>query len=714
MPLNVGRPDIVYEWDGLAERWLIDEQSFDTDFPTRPQDLGTSLAAHIVKEVFSLNLDSSSETIGGYLPGYDVVNREAYQMIQLSLAQHLKDKKFYECYANGDGIVKFYLIGEDDADVDILYQFDTGEWRNLCENVLVTGYDPPQRKYTRGPYSLFTFANIYSPDEFKGPGSPFYDADLGTYPKYWVWYDVLGPEACMFAREGYIEYANPFWDNARMDSAQKMNDAGIVKYYEFEKMIESIYKIHVPFFKQGVTQVNFSNRTPRFVELDSLGELMPRVWKSGNAYYNKYCISKEPSVSSTELAAYGVRLPRSNESKFVGVKEVYLFGFQVTNLTVAERKIVVSGQDTFVKMGNFDFICTADTTLSEPISLTRGEDYIVVRESTEEGSYYKIIFSSNVSPVYKQYFGGRLSSGSSNVRISSSAVFDTDPLSTDTTLEKSELDYFDESFPSGYLKSGQAIVGTDLDLGSVSIFALGDGSAGIVVKKIVVVYEWDNPCIAIYDSDDQVTRSNLEKVTIDMYPIIMQDLPAPVAHNGVLLDPAETLPDLNATTLQNLSTNTYQRAMTQLENGDISITLPFLDGSDCEKVSEFILELQNQIVTSTTYICGPDSEPVLGQLIEDKVINSIDYSYQDSSQYLISIQAGPIWQGIGGWDNSVYQNKTEQLQAEGVVRGTYPDNMKCQVYLEKFGIMECINGTTEILEKGDTVKVTLYNNPVSI
>jgi hypothetical protein len=105
---------------------------------------------------------------------------------------------------------------------------------------------------------------------------------------------------------------------------------------------------------------------------------------------------------------------------------------------------------------------------------------------------------------------------------------------------------------------------------------------------------------------------------------------------------------------------------------------------------------------------------VLGEVIDGKTINSIDYSYQDASQYLISVQAGPVWQGFGGWDQSIYQNKTERAQLEGIVRSIIVSNMSCLVQLEQIGYLECINGTSDILEIGDVVKVTVYNNPVSI
>jgi hypothetical protein len=81
---------------------------------------------------------------------------------------------------------------------------------------------------------------------------------------------------------------------------------------------------------------------------------------------------------------------------------------------------------------------------------------------------------------------------------------------------------------------------------------------------------------------------------------------------------------------------------------------------------------------------------------------------------LISVQAGPIWQGHGGWDQSTYQNQTEELQKQGIVRWVSEDNTSCLVDVEDLGYMTCVNGQTNLIHLGDVVKVTVHNNPVSL
>ena len=82
--------------------------------------------------------------------------------------------------------------------------------------------------------------------------------------------------------------------------------------------------------------------------------------------------------------------------------------------------------------------------------------------------------------------------------------------------------------------------------------------------------------------------------------------------------------DVDIDTIENLSEKEYVRA-TQLEQGDISVVMPFADEEDCKVIAKFIYDKQNEIANDVTYTCSPDAEPVLGELIDGNVINSIDY-----------------------------------------------------------------------------------------
>jgi len=712
-----------YEWRGVAEYWLKREDSFDQDFPSLPHDDTTqSLAAHIVTNVFKLSLTNDSEQYGSYLAGYDVKNRDAYQMIQLSLAAELgnvDNPRFIECYSNEEGVIKFYLIGENASAIssNILYSISTGELRQQCDNVIVFGYDPPPKRLVRGEngsteigYDMFTFFDTYGRDAEAGLDDDYRDLEpQGSYPLYWVWSDYLDPEACDYKREGYIEYGNPHFGEPRYI-------AGPDKVYDpdqFEEIIGYMYKIHIPWYVQGSTRVEFREKSTRYIRIDDLGKLQKVNWQPSLWYKSTYCTQETDLDDDT-----GVMLPRSNEGKFLGVSAVYIYGYRLKQIDVDEY---VDTDTNLSTNGPADFIVDLDSMALEPIQLSEGEDYIIAPDPLHDG-YWRIVFMCNISPNYIDKYGGRvLSEGglAENVyiRVAKTSIYVNNPEATSVE----DLDYsctggrFGVDWCEGILRDGKTQINNRTTY-NVAIFPTGEGTSGYAIPsqgRVVVVYEWDNPCVAFFDLENNITSANLQNVEIDFFPIIMKDPPQYVSRNGIALDPSQQLPDFDITSVQDLTDSEYSRSMNELENADIKVSLPFLNQEGCNKMSEMILDLQNDTIESTTYVCDPDAEPVLGELVDGKVINSIDYSYQDSSQYLISVQAGPKWQGIGGWDNSIYQNTTDRLQLEGIVRYVYEDNIKCIVQLEQIGLLECINGQTQPLEVGDNVKVTVYNNPVS-
>jgi len=707
--------------------------------------------------------------LGGYLPGYDVKNRDAYQMVQLSLATHLGDNPsaMYECYSNGTGEIDFYSIGLQDSLIrgdDILYQIDGIEMKQQCDSVMVIGYDPPFKRFNRGPYNLFTFSRDYvvdqGDDSVNNNQSSNYDPYWDQYPFYYVLGKELGNEACEYFKEAYIEYGNPHLnDEKKLSSNGAPIAAGaeagspVYDHKSFEKIIGWMYVVNMgDIFEQGSTEVQLQQKSPRYVTLKDFGNLQQRQWEPSGVYQPQVC--RDLNQEDVVLSDVGIHLPDSDLPKFLGVREVYIYGYELKEIAVDEYR----DEDGDLTGGPTDFIVSLDTMMAAPIKLSQGEDYIVVKDTDAEGEWgtgrhpYKIIFSCNVSPNYIGKFGGDIGTsadaGQASFRVSKTSIYgEYDPEKGQFAIPICEdQDFFgtpdSETVCKGFLKDGVTPIESD-DIFYASIFPMGEGNSGYAMPgsftgpddtdrsgSIIVVYDWDNPCLRVLDQKNQATLDKLEAISINLYAIIGKDLEPPIALTNtikgtLMLDPRDKIPDFDESTVDLLSNNTYQQAMEGLENGDIKITLPFIScaGNPWEEcgqlmgISKFIYNMQREKVKTTTYICDPNTTPVLGQTIgtgnDLKVINSIDYSYQDSSQYLISIQAGPRWQGSGGWDQSVYQNKVERLQLEGVVRSLYSDG-RCLIDIERMGLLECVNGQVEPLEIGDTVRVTMFNNPISI
>lgn len=677
-----------YEWN---ESWLTDENKFDTDYPSKLQDKGTSLAAHIINNIFELSLVDGSNDIGGELKGYDVRDRDAYQMVQLSLATELLNRKIVECYATVDGKVKFFEIGTNTSNIrsSVLYQINSGSLKSRCDKVLITGYDPPPKRYVKEKRDLLRFAK-----ENKDPIT--LDPKAKDYPRYYVYGDTLGPEACDYYREGYIEYGK--LDFEMRDIISTKND------WKIENIAQKIWKIEVPFYQAESTDVNFKNTTPRYMPLTGFGTLQAKNWKAKGVYMPEMCLLEKDIDPDT-----GIELPESDNKKFLRVSAVYIWGYRVENIKSGEKNDYSNSGATFT--------VDLNSMLCQPYKLSEGEDYLVRRVDEDPKSGYKIIFASNVSKTYASNFGG--SEVQSDIfNVSTNSIF------RDKEAQQPVSPIYPFTSIGGFLRDGSPVDTSHVYSGYLfplnegqSAYVLPDGSYGLPAGKLIVVYEWDNPCIQITDLRNEVTKENLERVSVDFYPVIVRDESSVqvvcTGGSAITLDPTQTVPDLDKDTVENLSQVPYIQA-NKLENGDINLVMPFADEDGCKVIAEFIYEKQNEIANDVTYTCSPSAEPVLGEVIDGNVINSIDYSYQDNSQYMISVHAGPMWQGMSSWNQSLYAMKTESIQEEGLVVSIDEHNMKCNVNIKRLGMMECVNVSQNIIQKGDKVQVTIQNNPVSI
>ena len=720
-----------FEWDSLADQWITSEEAFDKDFPSKPFDPRTqSVAAWVIDTVFGLPIAASDSNLGSTLPGYDIKSRDAYQMVQLSLTSELTNSKLVECYADAEGIVHFYEIGSDSISLgsDLFYSIESASRRKQVNQVMVIGYDPPPKRYNikTGKNAVDSKKNLLTllndtliTDKILGiTDSADRDFDRFTYPLYHVWGDLLtdinAGFNCPYFREGYIEYGKPEFDQKRFWLALEIADPA-----KFEEVSTYVYRIYVPWFQQSSTQVTFANTTPKHLFLNSLrtgvdggkpnmGKLHTRKYRpQDNKAIPEICRPQDDFADDE-----GVELPRSGEKKFLSVRDVYIYGYKLNSVRL--NYYSTDGKNRILDT-DADFIVDLDTQIPEPLRLTKGTDYVVTKfGSGDADRRQKIIFITDVHPDYKDSFGFKNNTlTEATFIISGSSIYDKD-----NNMQHKSFRYTYDPLKEedGVLKDAVTVIDNSNAINNEFIFPQNEGQSGYVVKKIILIYDWDNPCIAVTDENNNVTSTNLKLVEVDLYPIIIRDEPAPIANNGILLNPAEIIPDYDVNTIENLHRTPYALAHSSLEQGDVKLTLPFADADDCVTISNYIKrQLDDEVIRQTTYMMSPNAEPVLGQSIGNngEVINSIDYSYQDGSQYMITVKGGPKWQGVSGWDTAIYQNKTEQLSLEGIITGVYADNLKCQVKVEQIGVMECINTSKRILEKGDRVSVTVYNNPVA-
>jgi len=615
----------------------IEKPSEIYDKAQHPVDDGKSVAEAVLA-AFGL----SGDTGGSSLAGYDIHNKDPYQMIQLSLAAEAFENggQLKECYADKEGNVKFVALGTGAGPEDIYYSVTNDTYQLECNHVLVEGYDPPPKRESRPEENLFQLVE-------------------GSEPIYHTMGAVMKSKTAF--TEGWIEY-----ERATEDVLKKKFEIGP---YE---TIFLTYAVTIPFFEEGSTNIQYHNTCSRFIELDDFGEMVeaPEF--------------KVRDFGGGVLGGGGVEVLGSDNQKFLNVKRVILYGYKLESILYYRA----GGE------GKPSPWAIISTNLPNGFELRRGEDYVVNREDGRT----KITFANNAKESYKNFFGipeveFKIHGGS--IQISDDEVIDP----TATII--------------GHLRDGGIASAGQVVKPPKGLFPVGFGEAGYAVENIFVEVEWDNPCVYVKDDKDDITEAKLKEVKIMVIPIVIDDHPAPMAVNGDLVE--RPTKDDDPTSAQLFSQYSYQQTIDSLSGGDIRVVFPFLDEDKVGPVSNRILTLRNAAEAGdTTHVCGPNCNPDLGGAGQGgEVVNEITYSYQDSSQFVVSVNCGPLWKSMGtGWANSVRMMQVEQVSLDGTVINAMPNNADFTVMCSKIGQVNCVNGTREQIFTGDKVKVTIYNNAV--
>jgi hypothetical protein len=647
------------------------------------------LAESILEDTFKLTVANSG--YGNNVDGYDIVNKDAYEMIQLSLAGELlyaNSNNLVECYADESGLARFYEIGQDLANVTYL-DTNTGEWgdpnaaikvfyaieqmqmEKKCDVVLVYGYDPPEQRVIGAGIDVLSGKTLWVPGEY-------------------LTIDCPNPEAN--SRDAHVEYTH------KMEKIMELNQDPVEITRSdgttiMQRVDGFVYSVTAAFFDEGSTAIEFKQGTTRFKTLPGFGELQSRQWAAQETYVAGCDMGQEPTSPGVSLGL------EADEPEFKGINGVHLIGYRANQLFCDD----IFNEAGDIVYNSTSYVAVIESMVRQPHRLSDGEDYI-----TNGGD---IVFSANMNPrIASQLAGGF------TFRVSPASIYDSagNPLGGD---------YFGsiETTIDGYLSDGKP-VSDKTYFSTDSFFPVGEGQAGIVTDSIVVTYDVDFPCIVVKDANGNApTIAN--NISVIAYPMLVKDggqygaywISREVAGRSSELSSGHG--KIKSSWTQGADAededNPYQILINSMEGSDIRVGLPYLDADECEEMAEKIFEMQNEISYLTTYTCSPDSKPVLGQKVGDGVINSIEYSYQDESQYMISVQVGPIWQGLGSWDNSLRKNSTTRKEFEGTVTMA-PIGRLVTVNIEGEGVMSCLNGQMQLLNDGDRVKVSVHNYPTRL
>ncbi|KKN11071.1 hypothetical protein LCGC14_1030160 [marine sediment metagenome] len=668
--------------------------------------------------------------LGGSLPGYDIRNQDATNMLRLSLISELTDGAppgsnrsgvggLAEVELDGEGIGRFYIVGRELAtNLDVRYCVPTGQIVNAAELVIVRGYDPPIARELRQP-----FDGMKNPD-FMG-------------------YDDCAAQTC--EEEQNSKFATISYDDPALDQAY--ND-DIVNSYEigaFESLLGYVVDFDVLGGQptpEGV-RISFGESTKEYIRFDAsiykssmvdgtipledfVGFEGGKVIGAGRARgaavggppsssvpATVTTVNQDNGVCTTSTASVVGGLIRLSKTHFERLNK---YGELESDL-IGIQDIVFSGQKVFQiqefagapGFGATGFAKTIIDPKKELISLQHGRNWTWTTDGDGgiEINLFSIIDSTYTSVICRFY---------DNNPAASPGVFEyrestKDDPNTFVVLSEQYRDY---------------------------ICAVGDSLGYKVVSgEMCIIVERRRPSIDIFDPGNNA-MSIAGSISITYTPIVLVDIPPPIAFASLailnsidednggptasigptgIIDQTDGIIDAQPATVQNLGASELSILQDNTTGSTIDMTLPFLDEDECLEVAENYLAEQNEVVTTTSIVLGPDSTPRLGDIFTDdngntSVINEINYSYSDASQYLITVTTGPKYLTSGSFNNSQYQLQTEDVTKEATIVQDRGDGATYVVRLRGGDEIVALSFILEDIGVGDKCQVKIFNNPV--
>lgn len=680
--------------------------------------------------------------LGGSLPGYDIRNQDATSMLRLSLSTELLTDPppgsarvgpggFAEVELDPDGIARFYIVGADltgslpTNQIDIRYCIPTGQLVNGANMVIVRGYDPPITRELRDSFD-------------------------GLKNKEIMNYADCAEETCEQPQND--KFATISYDDPALD--QSYND-DIINSYEikaFESLLGYIVDFDAPEDTEGAVRISFGDTTKEYIKfpvstfkrsivdgtIPAEADLDTSGFQQGGSITAGYGgsgfgasiadITRTNAdgtceTSTTTLVGGTIILPASrflrlnkfgeNESDFLGVQDILFSGqkvFQVSEFA--------GGGPGF---GGAGYAKSILNTNKELIQLQHGRNWTWTTSPGTDGEDVIInlfyLIDSEYTKVISQFY------------FAQPAAY--------PGFKWYEVTKDVQNTPNDQLEN------TPADISSAGfqdyIAGIGDSLGYKALNgEMCVVVERRRPSIDVYDPRGNAL-SIANQIALTYTPIVLVDCPAPIAYasnqttlssidettggNGRIIDgtgiidQTDGIRDSDPSTTQDFDESELSILQDNVNGTTIDITLPFLDEQECLDVAQTFLAEQTETVNSTSVVLGPDSSPRLGDTFTDSsgntaIINEINYSYQDGSQYLITATTGPKYLTAGSFNSSQYQLQTEDVTKEGLIIQDYGDGATYVVRIRGGDEITALSFVLADISVGDKCQVKIFNNPV--
>jgi len=740
-----------------ADGSIILEKS-DPDFQSI-QDLGASAPTNfvldpdpdrrltqLVLETFNIPFQVNPITnrvMGSHMPGFDIRNQDATTILKLSLSAELLSSptpgdpvpvgvgEFVEVELDEFGIGRFYIVGATQAsNLDIRYCIPTTRIVNPADLVIVRGYDAPPRRELRNTFDGLKNAEIMT----------YQECAAGSCDE-----QAVGKFAS-------VSYDDPLLDQVYLDDIRNSYELKA-----FETLIGYIIDLDLPdgtdpddsTFKGA--KVTFSDTTKEYVQIGAglmnsfvqVGSTAPpdgfssgsggggagdgtaEFGNSANGAQTSLTISSvdpqtgECSTETTSIVGSKVIIPASRfirENKYGRPESDFI---QVQDVIFSGRKIVQI--QSFG--GPAAFVTAFVKPLKELISLQQGKNWTwtVQASGDVEVELFSIMeddFTAFICDLYRN------PPADTDLARRSTASPNTNEAVGDSVFNGFICNVGDRL---GYMAlNNRLCIVVERKRPSIDIFD-PNGNAITLAKSFRNLVSADPESFVVQNGE--TIFGVRREFGIRYTPGVIVDPPAPIAYaanapltsidgdttiaDSGIIDQADGIRDADPFTVQDFDESELQILQDNTNGATIDITLPFCNDVECLQIAQNFLALQQQVVTQQSIVLGPTAEPRLGDILPDgSIVNEISYSYSDSSQYLITITAGPKYLSAGSFNSSIYQLETEDVTREGVVLQDKGNGAEYVVLVEGFGETTALSMILELINVGDKVNVRIYNNPV--
>lgn len=685
----------------------------------------TKSMAQVVLETFGIPFNSP--ILGSSLPGYDIRNQDPVTILRLSLATELLDNPpegssrvggpgFAEVELDGDGIARFYIVGAEPAsNLDVRYCIPTAQVTNAVDLVIIRGYDPPVRRELRQPFDGLKNKEFFA----------FEDCAIDSC------------EENHNAKYATISYDDPMLDQSYQDDIVNSFEIGA-----FESLLGYIVDFDIKPDPETVPglRVSFGDSTKEYIRFNA--SLFKNSVVQGNLELQEFnsvtggtVLGAGRAANTQPGGAAGSSVPFTITTVDENTGEC-----TITNSTVVGAKIIL-GADRFKRPTKFG---------------TSESDFIGVQDIVFPGQKVMAIFTSpfNINPLIKpqkeliSLQHGRnwtwTTDADENIEINLFTVIDNEFTQTIHNLYSVPANIVDSPNFNGILEATTDAPNLTTELTATEfrntyIAAMGD-SLGYKTPtgEMCIVLERRRPSIDIFDPRGQA-MSVAQSISITYTPIVLVDIPPPIAYASTfpflqsideqsgqggktipgegIIDQTDGIRDNDPSTTQDFDESELSILQDNTNGSTIDVTLPFCTDQECLQIARNFRDLQNETVVTTSVILGPDSEPRLGDVFTDdsgntSIINEINYSYSDSSQYLITVTTGPRFLTAGSFNDSQYQLQTEETTKEGIIVQDRGDGATYVVRVQGGEEIIALSFVLEDISVGDKVQLRIFNNPV--